>query len=337
MKALVIEEPYKVVVKEVPKPIPADDELLVRVAATGFCGSDIHIFKGEHISKYPTIPGHEFSGIVEACGEKVVNFKPGDHISADPNIFCENCDACKNNHQIHCKNLDILGSLRDGAFAEYVTVPERCAFHIGNMDLIQASMCEPFGCVINSHNKFEIPVGGRVLIMGAGTIGLMQLIISKRRGAAQIVMIDIKDGQLKKAKDLGADVVLMSDANVEQKLREIAPEGFEIIIDATGVPKCVEMGVRLLKYTGAMIVFGACPTGSKIEVDPFDIFNRDLRIIGSYALQKTLGQSIAMLTEGGIDLKPVIGQVITLADSARVFKDFVDGKTCNKIIVKFDI
>lgn len=335
MKALYIEKENTVYLKEVPKPEPLPDELLIKVAASGFCGSDIHILKGGHVQKYPVIPGHEFAGVVEAVGSRVINFKPGDRVAADPNIFCENCDACKSNHQIHCKNLSVLGSLRDGAFAEYVTVPERCAFSIGDLDFIQASMAEPLGCVINSHNKYEIPIGSTVLIIGAGTIGLMQMLLSKKRGAARVVMTDVKEAQLEKAKELGADITVKSDENIEQVLRGIAPEGFEIVIDATGVPKCAEMGVRLVKYAGKMIMFGACPVGSRITVDPFDVYFRDIQIIGSYALEKTLGQSIAMLQSGAIDLRPLVGQIVGIDDAAQLYRDFADGKTSNKLIVRF--
>ncbi len=140
MKVLYIEKENMVYLKDVPKPEPKADEVLIKVAACGFCGSDVHILKGGHVQKYPVIPGHEFSGVIEKTGKDVIHFKEGDRVAADPNIFCENCDACKSNHQIHCKDLSVLGSLRDGAFAEYVTVPEKCVFHIGDIDFVQASM-----------------------------------------------------------------------------------------------------------------------------------------------------------------------------------------------------
>ena len=335
MKVLYIEKENMVYLKDVPKPEPKADEVLIKVAACGFCGSDVHILKGGHVQKYPVIPGHEFSGVIEKTGKDVIHFKEGDRVAADPNIFCENCDACKSNHQIHCKDLSVLGSLRDGAFAEYVTVPEKCVFHIGDIDFVQASMAEPLGCVINSHNKYEIPIGASVLIMGAGTIGLMQMMMSKKRGAAKVTIIDIKEEQLRKAKELGADAVLKSDENILQTLKEIEPEGYDVVIDATGVPKCVEMGIKLVKYSGKMIVFGACPTGSKIAIDPFDIYFRDIQIIGSYALEKTLGQAVKMLESGTIDLRPLVGKVVSLDEAPDLYRDFADGKTNNKLIVSF--
>ena len=148
-------------------------------------------------------------------------------------------------------------------------------------------------------------------------------------------MTDIKEEQLKKARELGADVVLKSDAHILETLKEMEPEGYDIVIDATGVPKCVEMGIRLVKYSGKMIVFGACPTGSEITIDPFDIYFRDIQIIGSYALEKTLGQAVKMLESGALDLRPLVGKVVGLEEAPELYREFVDGKTSNKLIVRF--
>lgn len=233
MKAFIIKEPFSAGVYEVEKPVPQTGEVLIKVVAAGFCGTDIHTYKGEHVTDYPIIPGHEFSGIIEEIGSGITQFKVGDPVVADPNVFCESCYYCKQNMQIHCENIQVIGNTRNGAFAEYVTVPERCVFHAGNMDLIEASMAEPLACVINSHNKVAIKVGGKVLITGAGTIGLMQLLLAKRRGASTVVMVDIKQEQLDLAKEFGADFTLISDSNIESELRDIASRGFDVVIDAT--------------------------------------------------------------------------------------------------------
>ena len=335
MRAFVINNPSNAGVYEVEKPTPKDDEVLIKVAAAGFCGTDIHTYKGEHVTNYSIIPGHEFSGIVVDAGKKVTQFKNGDAVIADPNVFCENCYYCKQNKQIHCEHIEVIGNTRNGAFAEYVTVPERCVFPAGDIDMLEGAMAEPLACVINSHNKAAIPVGANVLICGAGTIGLMHLLMSKRRGAGRIAVIDVKEAQLAKAKELGADDAIFSDADVAQTLKQKYPKGFDFIIEATGVPKVGEMAIKLLADTGTYIAFGACPTNSEIKINPFELYYRDLKLIGSYALEKTMPQSIAMIN-GGINLKPLIGQVITLDEMPKVFADFVAGKTSNKIIVKFD-
>ena len=335
MKAFIITKPNKFELVEVKKPTPDHDEVLVKVTAAGLCGTDIHILKGDHPTTFPIIPGHEFAGIVDEVGTLVKGFKKGDAVIVDPNIFCESCYYCKQNKQIHCENIKVLGSTMDGAFAEYVAVPQRCLFHIGDIPAVQASMAEPLACVINAYNKVPVPLGGHVLIYGAGTIGLMHLMISLRSGAASVTVVDKKQASLKIAAALGATYVLESDEQLANKLNDISPRGFTYVIDATGVPSVVEQAITYLAKTGTFIAFGACPSESTITINPFDLFYNDWKLIGSYALEKTMQQSIDMLTVGGMDLSPLIGQVITLDEMPDVFPAFCDGETNNKIIVKF--
>lgn len=335
MKAFIISKPFSSGVYDVDIPVPAEDEVLVKVAAAGFCGTDIHTYKGEHITDYPIIPGHEFAGTVAAVGRKVTQFKPGDPVICDPNIFCENCFFCKQNKQIHCEHIQVIGNTRNGAFAEYVTAPERCTFAADGIDLLLGSMAEPLSCVINAHNKLDIPVGASVLIVGAGTIGLMHLLICKRRGASQVSISDLKPAALSTAASLGADYTYLSTPDMNEQVRRDHPRGFDIIIDASGAPKAIESTIPLLAETGSYVFFGACATNSEIKVNPFDIYYHDWKLIGSYALQKTMPQSIAAI-RSGLDLKPLIGQVITIDEMPKVFDDFVNGQTSGKVIVKFD-
>lgn len=332
MKAFVITEPNKTELADIPKPSPAYGEVLIKVAASGFCGTDIHTFKGEHPSKYPLVPGHEFSGVVAEVGAGASRYKPGDQVVADPNIFCESCHYCKQNKQIHCENIQVIGNTRNGAFAEFVTAPERCVFSAAGLDLVQASMAEPLGCVVNAHNKVVVPLGGNVIIFGAGTIGLMHLLVAKRRGAAKVAVVDLKEGQLRIAGDLGADETFLSGADTFSTLGKRFPRGFDVVIDATGSPRVVEQAIPLTAKTGTFLAFGACPVESSVKINPFDLYYRDWKLVGSYALEKTLGQSLSLL-EAGLDLSKLIGATITLDDMPRWFDDFVEGRTNNKIIV----
>ncbi len=336
MKAFMIFEPNKADLVDIEKPTLEYNEVLVKVAACGFCGTDIHTYKGEHPTEYPLVPGHEFSGVIEKVGKNITQFVKGDKVVVDPNIFCEKCFFCKQNKQIHCENISVIGSTRFGAFAEYVTAPEQCVFKVPDgSDLVAMSMAEPLACVINAHNKVTIPVGGEVLIFGAGTIGLLHLMIAKIRGAVSVTIVDIKQGQLDTAKKLGANHVLLSGENLGTELKKIAPYGFDVIIEATGVPAVAEQGIPMLANMGAFVTFGAYPLNSSIRVDPQQIYFRDLKIIGSYALQKTMQQSIAMIREKKIDLQQLIGRCISLDEMPEVFGQFCEGKTTNKTIVKF--
>jgi len=337
MKAYMFLEPNHAEIVELSKPVPGDDEVLIKVAACGFCGTDIHTYKGEHVTEYPVIPGHEFSGVVEAVGKAVVDFAPGEHVVGDPNIFCENCDFCKVNKQIHCKHIQVVGNTRNGAFAEYITLPERCTYHIPkDASLLAMSMAEPLACVINAHNKVTIPIGARVLILGAGTIGLLHLMIAKQRGASSVTVADLKERQLETARELGATHTVKAGEGQEEAFASISPGGFDVIIEATGVPKVCEAGIPLLADTGTLLTFGAYPLQSRIQIDPQQVYYRDLKIIGSYALQKTMQQSIEMIKENKVNLKALVGKIIKLEDMPEAFGQFIEGKTVNKTIVAFD-
>ncbi|MDR2390174.1 MAG: zinc-dependent alcohol dehydrogenase family protein [Planctomycetota bacterium] len=336
MKAFMIRKPHCAELAEVEKPEAAPGEVLIKVAAAGFCGTDIHTFRGEYPSGYPIIPGHEFAGTVEKTGSGVTRFKPGDRVVADPNVFCESCFYCLRNQQIHCENISVIGNFRHGALAEYVTAPERCLFHSLGIDPLQAAMAEPLACVINAHNKAAVSVGGDVLIFGAGTIGLMHLMLARRRGAARTVIVDVKPAQLDLAKRIGADAAVLSDAGLSDTLSKLAPRGFGMIIDATGVPKVVEKAITHLMKLGTFIAFGVCPMDSAVTINPFELYHNEWRLIGSYALQKNMDQSVAMLGDGKMSLSPLIGEVIGIGQVPDRFAAFVRGETSNKIIVEFE-
>src|SRR5258706_15571726 len=143
MYAALIEAPGKARVIETDQPVPGPDDVLIEVAAAGICGTDLHIFHGEYEAIYPLIPGHEFSGIVVACGERVTRFKVGDRVTADPNIPCNRCPACQRNEPNQCENLAAIGVTRNGAFARYVTAPEGNGFAINDLSFAAAQLGEP--------------------------------------------------------------------------------------------------------------------------------------------------------------------------------------------------
>src|SRR5690348_124427 len=143
MRAAQIESPGKSRVLDVQEPVPGPGEVLIEVAAAGICGTDLHIFRGEYEATYPLIPGHEFSGTVKAIGEGVGRYRPGDRVTADPNIPCYRCPACQRNEPNQCENLAAIGVTRSGAFARYVVAPEGNVFPIGSLSFAQAALIEP--------------------------------------------------------------------------------------------------------------------------------------------------------------------------------------------------
>src|SRR5260221_10787496 len=168
MFAAQIEAPGKAHVIETSKPIPGADDVLIEVAVAGICGTDLHIFHGEYEAVYPLIPGHEFSGTVVACGERVQRFKIGDRVTADPNIPCNRCTACQRNEPNQCENLAAIGVTRDGGFARAFVAPEGNVFSICGLSFAGAALVPPLARLGWGLRTVPIAPGDTPLLCGPG-------------------------------------------------------------------------------------------------------------------------------------------------------------------------
>ncbi|NPV54972.1 MAG: zinc-dependent alcohol dehydrogenase family protein [Firmicutes bacterium] len=334
MLAAVINKPNDLEMKEVPTPMPKPNEALVRVKACGVCGTDVHIFKGEFISPYPIIPGHELAGIVEQVGAGVTRVKPGDAVAVDPSLFCENCYFCVQNKQNHCENWNGLGNTVAGAFAEFVAVPEANLFKTTLKDLKHAAFVEPLACVIYGHERARMSIGDSVLIFGSGPIGLLHLQVALKAGASAVDVVDLKPGRLEIARSLGArNTFKGDDPDLTKALRDVEPRGYDLVIDATGVPKVVENAIQYVKNSGKLLIFGVCPPEGRISISPFEIYKRDLEIIGSFAIKKTYLAALRMMESGYIKVDPLIGGVFPLPEFPTALELMASGRADMKLIV----
>jgi len=190
VNAGIILEPKRFETREMPLPEPAPGELLVKVMASGICGTDVHIFQGEYLGSYPVIPGHEFAGLVEKTGELVTRFQPGDRVAVEPNLPCDNCVNCLNNRQNFCLNWQAVGVTRPGGMAQYVCVPEKAAIDIGDLPYEQGAFMEPLSCVLHGLERLDLPIASRVALLGAGPIGLLLLQCLHLQGTAHVAVVD---------------------------------------------------------------------------------------------------------------------------------------------------
>lgn len=340
MKAAVFTGKRKVEVRDVPIPTIKEDEVLIKVKAVGICGTDIHIFKGEYFTGFPVIPGHEFSGVVEQVGRRTRYFKEGDRVTADPNIFCESCYFCKRNLQNHCENLRVIGvsgSQAQGAFAEYVAVPSKNVFELDeNVNFEEGAFVEPLACIAHGMDMAEIRFGSEVLIVGAGPIGLLLLQSIKAFGGSRVVVLDLDKKKLGIAGELGADIALLADRRESRELKDIAPRGFDYIIDATGIPEIIQKSIRYLKKAGTYLVFGVCPKNSKITLNPYKIFLHDWKIVGSFAIRKNFSQSINMLSSRKIKTQKLLSLRYPLERFPELLSLKMKRLDLMKVQIKFD-
>lgn len=328
MQAFFIEKPMQGDIMDTDIPKPGHDEILLKVMAAGLCGTDVHIYKGDYYGDYPRIPGHEFSGIVAGVGAGVTRFQVGQKVSADPNIFCESCEACKQNLQNFCEDMRAVGVTRHGAFAQYLTVPERCVFPIGDLSFTEAALVEPLACVVQGHNKAKLPLGAHVLIYGAGPIGMLHVQLSRINGAATVTVVDPVESKLEIAQKMGATHAYTPDAFVAKDLKN----HFEFVIDCTGIPKVIEDAVPYVRDAGTLLFFGVCPTDSLIHVNPYEIYKRELNLIGSFALKKTFGAALRLAQSGKLDLKGIVDRKLLLHEAPAFFDAAVSGNSGLKAV-----
>lgn len=299
-------------------PQPGPHEVMIAVHSAGICGTDLHIYHGEYEATYPIIPGHEFSGIIASVGVAVNRYHQGDRVTADPNIPCNCCPPCQRNQPNQCESLAAVGVTRDGAFAEYVVVPESSVFSIGTLSFEQAAMVEPLACVVWGLKQVQIQPADSVLIFGAGPMGCLMLQAVRHTGAASVVICDINPHRLELAANLGASHTILVDDKQSFRLHELKPHGYEVVADVTGIPSVVEHAFDYVRARGKVWIFGVCPPHAKVSFIPYDVFRKDLTIIGSFAVNRTFHESISLLQSGDVKVESLISHQLPL-------DDFLDG------------
>lgn len=308
MKAALYEAPYRVGVHEVRRPDPGPHDVLVRVKACGICGTDQHIFQGDFFPTYPLIGGHEMAGDVEAVGADVTTVTPGMRVAVDPSLFCGHCFFCQRQQGNHCLNWNGIGVTRDGGFSDYVVAPEANIYAIGDMSYEEAAFIEPISCVVYGLQRLKIPVGANALIYGMGPIGLLMLQLARHAGTSSVVAVDLKEEKLQLARKLGAEEAVLAGPQADDHLREISPLGFDCVIDCTGVPSVIEHAPVHARAEGKVLYFGVAPTDATVQVSPYQVYKKDLEVLGTFALRYTFHQAIALMRGGAVDVRPLLSE-----------------------------
>src|SRR5579859_435315 len=320
MRAVVIDAPGSIRVGSVPDPTPRPDEVVVRVAACGICGTDLHIIDGDSpLARYPIIPGHEFAGEVVALGSNIAqkhgnggaNITVGIRVAVEPNLYCGQCEFCRTGHENLCLNYAAIGVTTAGALAEYVSVPITKAYILpAAISLREAALIEPVSCAVHGMHSLNPRSGDTFLIVGAGTMGLLLLQLAVQGGASRVVMVDLNMQRLARAETLGATQVY---TDIKQALQD-EPLGFSCVIDATGVSKVIESAFMAVKRGGKLMVFGVAPHDARISLSPFRIYNDEITVIGSMAVLFSFQAAIDLICGKVIDTEAMLTAALPLVD-----------------------
>ncbi|MEU9111357.1 zinc-dependent alcohol dehydrogenase family protein [Streptomyces sp. NPDC048483] len=307
MRAVVVSGPGQVTVADMPDPTPEPGELIVEVSSCGLCGTDMHLLGGELPSAtYPLIPGHELTGRVVALGPGVTGPRVGTRVAVDPNMPCGACHYCRIGRGNLCADYRAVGVTQAGGFAELVAVPARCAYVLPDaLTDAAAGLVEPLSCAVHGLNRLSRRPGEHYLIYGAGTMGLMMSALVRTAGAASVSVVDLNEDRLTFAKSFGADAVA-ADADAFDR-----PQGFEVVIDATGVIAAIEDGLGRTRKGGTFLQFGVSDPARRASFSPFAVYNSEIDIIGSMAVHNSFQPAIDLLASG-LDLDPLVSDVFPL-------------------------
>jgi L-iditol 2-dehydrogenase len=294
---------------EVAIPEPGPGEILVGIEAAGLCGTDRHLFKGEFPCKPPITLGHEFSGIVTACGSGVT-IPQGARITCDPNIACGTCDQCDRGRVNLCRNLVAIGIHRDGGFADYAVIPAHRAFVLPqDIDPLHGAFCEPLACTMHGVDLAAIQAAERVTVVGGGVIGLLAVQLAVLAGA-EVMLVTRQKPKRDLAMSFGAAATVASIRDAETMWRG----GADVVLECAGTGDTVAKTPRLTRAGGRIVILGVLPKGEQVAVEPFDLLVREISVLYSFLNPHTHARAADLIAKGRIEIAPLITRTIGLAE-----------------------
>jgi L-iditol 2-dehydrogenase len=339
MKAIVKVAPGEghVELKEWPEPSPQQDEVKLRVAAAGICGTDIHIIKGRWQCRPPVVLGHEFCGTVVEIGSQVRGWKAGDRVvAANPARTCGLCHHCRSGNPFMCPERVSAGYMIDGAFAEYICIAAGQCHHLPeNVSFRQVACGEPLSVAVRAViERTSVHAGDLVLVSGPGCIGLLTMMIAKLQGARVVVAGIARDQRrLELARSLGADVVVdTSKEDVREIVRSLSDgDGVELAYECAGAVESLDACLDAIRKGGTVVQAGVYP--GRVETDINRIMMKELRFIGTYGYVWTTWQrSLRLLHEGKVNTEAIISHEFPLNRFEEAFRVTQDGSAVKVIL-----
>jgi len=348
MRALVFEGPSKLSLRQIPRPEPAEGEVLIRVRAAAICGSDVRIVSGSKTRDVRTghTIGHECAGVVAAIGKSVKDYAPGQRVAVCVVVSCGQCAYCLTGRENLCETRITLGYHTDGAFADYMLIPA----HAVNRDnlfklpdsvaLAYAPLIEPMACCLNGQHEMGLcePRGAAdrrddqsLVIFGAGPIGLLHLMLARARSAvpfSEITVVEPRPHRREYARKLGADTVCSPD-------EFDAADRVDAAILAVGVPEVVPQAVGAVRKCGQISLFAGFPVGASAVIDPNAIHYKQIRLFGaSESRRSDFAEAMSLMAEGHVDPAPLVTHRFALEDYREAFRVAADGSALK---VVFDL
>lgn len=335
MRAVVFLGQEDIEVQEYPDPIPKEGEVLIEVEACGICGSDLHAYKTGMYAP-GLIIGHEFSGIVKAVGSGVTQFKPGDKVTANSGLGCGQCFLCRSGKENLCEKSFRLGVTEDGAMAEMVKVPEASVYQIpDSLPVKEACLAEPFSVAFHGLDQSQFRPGDRVVVIGAGPIGLCLVQVLRLAGAGAIWVTEPNSFRANLANQLGADLVLNPQkANLFSVLADLTGGVMaDIVFECVGLPETVAQAPGLVRRGGQVVILGICDQA--VEMDFLNTITNEVDIqTAYYSKASDFVRTMHFMARGSLKAGPLITSEVPLERAKQSFETLLSSDSSQvKILV----
>jgi len=325
-------------IEEMPIPEISDEELLVKVLASGICGSDV--MEWYRIKKAPLVLGHEISGKIVKAGKNVKEFKEGDRIFVTHHVPCNKCEYCKKGQHTICKTLHST-KFYPGGFAQYLRVPEinvkTGTFKLPDeISFDEGTFIEPLACVVRGFRVADYQPGQTVLVLGSGIAGLLNIKLAKAKGASKIIATDINDYRLKLAKKMGADVVINAKEDVSEQVKKYN-EGklADFVILCVGAPSAAKQALSSVAPGGTILFFAPTEPEVDIPFPLFDLWNKQVKMFSTYAgAPDDIVDAIKILKDKEIDINDMISHKLPMDKTPEGFKLVAEAKNSIKVIIE---
>ncbi len=323
-------------VKEVEIPKFKPNEVLIKVDSVGICGSDIPIFNGTRQVPIPFIPGHEFSGTIVETGSRITKFKSGDKVVPSVVQNCLTCTFCREGLEILCDELVETGIHINGAFAEYIAVPEHTLHELPeNMSFTEGATIDPIASAYHPVKKANVGTEDIITIFGPGAIGLFALQVAKAEGAKKVIVVGTRESRLSKARELGADITINiseKGENAAKKIKEFTKGKMsDVIIEAAGKASVMEMCLSSLKKNGRLILAGIFHENCSIPLT--SIVRNEFTIRGSICYSyNDFEDCIDLVSSDRVKIKPIITHELSLKEAKKALK-LINSKEAVKVIL----
>lgn len=324
--------------EEVPRPQIGPGEVLVRICASGICGSDV--MEWYRVRKAPLVLGHEIAGDICQVGEGVASYKVGDRVFVSHHVPCNTCRYCLRGHHTACETLHTT-NFDPGGFAEFVRVPplnvDRGILALPDTVSYEAgSFVEPLACVVRGQQVAGLQPGETVLVLGSGISGLLHVLLARTLGASRIIATDIDDYRLKLAKELGADATLSASEDVPARVRELNQgRPADLVIVCTGARSAFDQALVSVDRGGTVMCFAPTDPGVTLPVPVNDFWRNSITLMPSYgASPRDLAVSLDLIAAGRVPVEKMITHRLSLAEAGHGFQLVADAQESMKVILE---